>query len=145
MSAAKIIGVIAAFAALVFVVVFAMSRPAPQVASTPQTSTSVTPAPVTSEPVTPSPSEAVVVVYDGSTFSPSQITVKSGQTLTFKNTSSRLVDIGSDPHPAHTGNPQLNVGEVSPGQSKSISPVTKGTYGIHNHLSAGQKATVTVQ
>lgn len=51
----------------------------------------------------------------------------------------------SDPHPAHTTNPELNVGSVPPGEQMSFVVDTKGTFGYHNHLNPAQKGTIVVE
>lgn len=94
--------------------------------------------------VTPTGSEAVIT-YADSGYSPSSITVKAGDKVIIKNTSSRSMQFDSDPHPAHTINPELNVGAVPAGQEMSFVVDTKGTFGYHNHLNASQKGTIIVE
>jgi plastocyanin len=81
----------------------------------------------------------------GSGFSPAVITVKSGGSLTFKNSSNATIQVDSNPHPEHTDNPELNVGVISPGGSKSVTLTRTGTWTIHNHLDPSHQATVVVQ
>jgi len=88
---------------------------------------------------------AATITYSDSGYSPSTITVKSGDTVALKNTSSQSVQFDSDPHPVHTDDPELNVGELSPGQSATFKVITKGTHGYHNHLNPAQKGTIVVQ
>lgn len=92
----------------------------------------------------PAATEAVIT-YSDSGYSPSSITVKTGDKVIIKNTSSRSMQFDSDPHPAHTINPELNVGSVPPGQEMSFVVDTKGTFGYHNHLNASQKGTIVVE
>lgn len=104
----------------------------------------------TSTTGTDSPTDApaateTTITYSGSGFSPSTITVKTGDTVVIKNTSTRNVQFDSDPHPAHTTNPELNVNDVAPGESRSFVVNTKGTFGYHNHLNASQKGTIIVE
>jgi len=100
---------------------------------------------------TPSTSDATptatqaTITYSDSGYSPSSITVKNGDTVIIKNTSSRSMQFDSDPHPAHTINPELNVGSVPPGEQMSFVVDTKGTFGYHNHLNASQKGTIIVE
>lgn len=84
------------------------------------------------------------ITYSDSGFTPKTVTVHSGDTVTLKNTSSQSVQFDSDPHPVHTNNPELNVGEVPSGQSSSFTVSTKGTHGYHNHLNPGQTGTIVV-
>jgi len=89
--------------------------------------------------------EAVTVRFTDDGFSPQTVTVKSGQSITFTNDSDRTVEPSSDPHPTHTTNPQLNVGDLAPGQSKTITPTRTGSWGMHDHLQPSLKLTVVVQ
>jgi plastocyanin len=88
---------------------------------------------------------AATITYDGSSFSPSHITVKSGDKVTVKNASSTNVQFDSDPHPVHTDDEDLNAGFIVPGDSKTFTVTQKGEYGYHNHLSSSQKGSITVQ
>lgn len=73
------------------------------------------------------------------------LTVPAGTQVTFRNDSSQSVQPDSNPHPAHTDNPELNVGFLGAGQSKTVTLNAKGTWGIHNHLDESQMAKITVQ
>ena len=110
-----------------------------------KTNTNQTQANQTSSSATSTTQSAATITYSDSGYSPSTITVKSGDTITLKNTSSQSVQFDSDPHPVHTDDPELNVGEVAVGQSTTFKVVTKGTHGYHNHLNPGQTGTIVVQ
>lgn len=99
----------------------------------------------TDEAITQSTSEAPTITFDGNSFSPSELTVPAGTTVTITNTSSREIQFDSDPHPAHTDNPELNVGTVEPGQSETFTVTTTGEHGFHDHLSANITGTLTVE
>ena len=88
---------------------------------------------------------AATIIYDGNGFSPNKVTVKVGDKVTIKNTSSTVVEFDSDPHPVHTDNTELNAGSISPGQSMTITVDKTGTWGYHNHLDASQTGTIVVQ
>lgn len=88
---------------------------------------------------------ATTITYDGDTFTPASVTVSVGSTLKFVNESDETVEPSSDDHPTHTKNPELNVGDVEPGQSKEITVDTTGEWEMHNHYDAGQKMTVRVE
>lgn len=94
---------------------------------------------------TSSTASGAVITYSDGGFSPSSITVKSGDTITLKNTSSQAMQFDSDPHPIHTNDPELNVGEVGPGKTATVKAITKGTHGYHNHLNPGQTGTIVVE
>ncbi len=97
----------------------------------------------------PSPSSsqsaAAIITYSDSGFSPSSITVKSGDTVTIKNTSSNGLQLDSDPHPIHTDDTDLNVGTVATGQSQTFTVTKKGTFGYHNHLNPSDKGEIVIQ
>lgn len=88
---------------------------------------------------------AATITYSNSGFSPATTTVKSGDAVMIKNTSSRTMDLDSDPHPTHTDDPDLNVGQVDPGQSKTFIVTQKGSYGYHNHLNPSETGNVVIQ
>lgn len=93
------------------------------------------------------PEEAdVTVTYDGSSFSLSATSVKSGGTVKVMNTSSnKNLEFESDPHPAHTNNSELNAGAIQPGKSVIFTLEKKGKWGFHNHLNFNQKGELTVE
>lgn len=88
---------------------------------------------------------ANTIEYSSDGFSPSSITVKAGNTITIKNSSARVLQFNSGPHPEHTDNAELNVGTVSPGQSKQLTVTTKGTHSFHNHLDSAHTGTLIVE
>ena len=89
---------------------------------------------------------SATITYDGSNFSPSSVTVKSGASLTIKNNSSSAeLDFDSDPHPVHTDNPELNAGDIEVGQSKTITVKNKGEWGYHNHHNPSQGGTIIIE
>ncbi len=122
--------------------------------TTPTTSTKTTTQTNSTKSTTPSstsPSStstqttsASTITYTDSGFSPATLTVKSGTKVTIKNSSSQAISFNSDPHPVHTDDPQLNVGEIAAGQSSSFTPTTTGSHGYHNHLDPTQKGTLVV-
>ena len=98
------------------------------------------------KPASQSSSQATATItYSDSGFSPSLTTVKAGDTVAIKNTSSGDLQFDSDPHPVHTDDTELNVGTVAPGQTATFTVTTKGTFGFHNHLNPGDKASITIQ
>lgn len=88
---------------------------------------------------------AATIMYTNTGFDPSTITIKSGQTVEIKNDSSRPLQFDSDPHPAHTDNPELNVDTISPGSSKKFTLTTKGAWSYHNHLNSSETGKVNVE
>ncbi len=92
-----------------------------------------------------SPEAANTITYSDNGFSPNPINVKVGEAVTFKNASSSVVQVNSAPHPAHNLYPILNIGAINPGESKSITFTSAGTYKYHNHLNASQNGQIVVQ
>ena len=101
--------------------------------------------PTTSNSSSTNENTSDIIAYNGESFSPSQLTVKSGATVTIKNTSSRQLQMQSDPHPVHTDDPDLNVGVVEPGQSQTFTVTQKGTFGYHDHINPSETGTITVE
>jgi len=94
----------------------------------------------------PTPSEAdVTITYNGTGFSLSATSVKSGGTVKVVNDSTKNLEFDSDPHPAHTNNSELNAGAILPGKSAAFTLEKKGKWGFHNHLNASQHGELTVE
>lgn len=85
------------------------------------------------------------IAYVNNGFSPSSLTVKAGDKVTFKNTSSQAIQVQSNPHPTHTDDQDLNVGVIASGQSITITVSQTGTFGYHNHLDSSQGGSITIQ
>lgn len=88
---------------------------------------------------------AATITYTADGFSPSTVTVKSGDTVAVMNNSGESLQFNSDPHPSHTGNTELNVGSVQSGQTKTFVVTKTGTFGFHNHFNPNHKGSITVQ
>lgn len=94
----------------------------------------------------PNANQASTITYTDSGFSPATLTVASGSSVTFVNNASNLpLQVNSNPHPVHTDNPELNIGGIPKGQSKTITLNTKGNWGYHNHLNPSDQGRITVQ
>lgn len=108
------------------------------------------PDPAASESASPqaSPSAAMtekVITISSSGFSPKAITIKVGDSLIWKNTDSENHTVNSAPHPAHTAYPSLNLNLIKPGEEKSLTFPTAGTYKYHDHLNPSLFGSVTVE
>jgi hypothetical protein len=80
---------------------------------------------------TPGPVGATITITASGTNS---VTINAGQSVTFVNNDSRARNMNSDPHPVHTDCPALNVGILSPGQSRTSNALTTArTCGFHDH------------
>lgn len=114
------------------------SSPAPQV-----TQPEATPA---TESAAPFEEEENVVKVSSSGFSPQNITIAAGESVTWVNEDTEDHQINSAVHPTHLLYPPLNsVGLLKAGQRKSLSFPEAGTYKYHNHLNPSLTATVTVE
>ena len=89
--------------------------------------------------------DVTVVTWDGGGFSPSELKIKAGGMVTVSNTAVTAVQLNSDPHPTHTLFPELNLGAIPAGASKSFKMDQAGTFTYHNHLSPSQKGTIVVE
>jgi plastocyanin len=78
-------------------------------------------------------------------FEPVIINVKKDTLVSWINNSSEEAAIASDPHPAHTAYPPLNLGKFPSGNSISLIFDKAGTYKYHNHFNPSQKGTVIVE
>jgi len=89
--------------------------------------------------------EAATLTYSNDGFSPVEITVKANETIKVVNQSSSTLDFSSDPHPTHTNNPELNVGDIAPGESATFTVSKAGTWGFHNHYAPNHHGSVIVE
>lgn len=96
-----------------------------------------------------SQTSGVTITYDGSAFSSAQATVASGGKVTWVNSSGKQLQLGSDPHPIHTGNKEVSGGkftlDIAPGQSAAVTVTKTGTFGYHDHLNPSAKGKLVVQ
>jgi hypothetical protein len=92
---------------------------------------------------------AATLTITASGISPKAVTVPLGSRVTIVNSSNGSHDMNSDPHPDHTQCPALNVGTLTPGQSRTSQNLTTArTCGMHDHNdpdNAAWKTTITVQ
>ena len=66
-----------------------------------------------------------------------QVRIEVGQQVQFSNNASRNVEIQSDPHNVHDLCPPLNVGTMTPGQSRMTNTFTvRGTCTYNDHTNA---------
>lgn len=89
------------------------------------------------------PQTTVTLTQNG--FEPKEITIKPGERVIWVNNSKQPATVNSDPHPAHTLYPFLNLGEFADGSSVQVVFTEAGTYGYHNHLRPDEKGTVIVK
>lgn len=88
---------------------------------------------------------AATITYTGKGFEPNLNTATEHSYVRIRNRSVRTLQFMSDPYPDNTGNPELNVGLVKPGESKKFYLSQKGRWGYHNALDPSETGTITVQ
>jgi plastocyanin len=86
-----------------------------------------------------------IITYRNGSFSPAQVIAKSGGTVKVVNESSEKIYFASDPHPVHTANTELNIGDIEAGQSKTITVTNKGTWGYHDHYKPEIRGKIIVE
>ncbi|HEX3099900.1 MAG TPA: cupredoxin domain-containing protein [Patescibacteria group bacterium] len=102
----------------------------------------------TKEPVAPDGNDVAVVEidYDGKAFSPSTVTIKSGDVVVFKNNSTTSFWPASGPHPTHTLYPEFDPKQaIAAGQSWQFKFTKVGTWPFHNHLNPSATGTIIVK
>jgi plastocyanin len=102
---------------------------------------------------------SATVTYNGSTFSPSSVTIAKGGTVNFVATNGQSMWVASAPHPTHTGydgtseSVHCAAGYTGPapfdmcaaGTSFSFTFDKTGSFVYHNHLNTSAHGTVVVQ
>ena len=106
-----------------------------------------------STPTSPTLTTAVdtttITIGSGGVVSPNNIRVAVGSRVTMVNNDSRVHDMNSDPHPAHTDCPAINWGNIQPGQSvqsQALSAARTCAYHDHNLPDSGSlKGSIQIQ
>lgn len=118
-------------------------RSAPQSEPASQPSASLTPA-----------TEEKIVTYADSGYSPSTLTIKKGETVTWKNQSSQSMWTASGKHPTHLLYPTTGgclgstfdaCAGILSGNNWSFKFDFAGTWKYHNHLNPGYFGTIIVE
>lgn len=111
-----------------------------------KTNTVATPASTTQATASPSATQSAnTVTLTANGFSPTTITGKKGDTVSFVNKSGTVAQINSDSHPIHNLFPFLNLGRIADGQSLSVVIPQTGTFTYHNHLDPTERGTIIAQ
>ena len=85
------------------------------------------------------------VDYDGTSFSPSTVTIKKGDYVIFKNKGTTGFWPASNPHPVHTDYPGFDaLQSIDPGGTYKFQFNNVGTWGYHDHLNPRHGGTVVV-
>jgi len=95
------------------------------------------------QPTTQQVQNVITLTADG--FSPITFTIKSGATVSWINKSGKTATVNSDPHPAHTAYPPLNLETFPDNGTLSLTFNKPGIYGYHNHLNPSEQGTITVE
>jgi hypothetical protein len=81
--------------------------------------------------------QSTTITINAAGVSQQQVRIEIGQQVQFSNNASRNVEIQSDPHNVHNLCPPLNVGTMTPGQTRTTSAFTvRGTCTYHDHTNA---------
>jgi plastocyanin len=72
--------------------------------------------------------------FNGSAFIPSNLTIKSGDIVVFRNNSNKNFWPASAPHPQHTDYPEFDAKrELGPGETFEFKFTKIGSWGFHDH------------
>lgn len=120
----------------------------------------VVPEALAPETVTPVPTPLRVIVANDAGFSPSSLTVKAGETATFKNESLQPAWPASAIHPTHTVYPNSSIAKcdtpeqsgifdackgLNTGEEWSFVFISKGNWKYHDHLNVSHYGTIVVE
>ena len=115
------------------------------VAPTTPTATEIPTTTTSTESAEPT-TESMMVTYSDTGFSPTSLSVKVGDTVTFQNESSKDMWVASAPHPTHTAYPEFDAkADTTAGGSYMFTFTKAGTWKYHNHLNPSMTGTIIVQ
>ena len=110
---------------------------------------SPSPSPSPNPPPPPNPTATTTITLTGTGAAPRDIVVARGSRVTFVNSDGVPHDMNSDPHPAHTSCPDMNVGFIAAAQSGMTQVLnTARTCGYHDHnqpSNTSLQGTITIQ
>ena len=91
------------------------------------------------------PLNATVIAMTDDAFTPSEVSIKQGDTVTFVNRGTQPIWPASAPHPSHTNYPEFDpkMG-IAPGSSWSFTFTKVGGWFYHDHLNSKHFGKVTV-
>jgi plastocyanin len=118
--------------------------PVASVRVNPTVSASPTVSPTVS--TTPSTAQALTITIDDTSFTPAELTVDVGDTVTFVNNGQGAHWPASDPHPTHTNLPEFDAKRgLATGETYTVTFTKTGAWSYHDHLNPQMKGTVTVK
>lgn len=86
------------------------------------------------------------VAYDGKAYSPSQLKIKNGDVVVFKNESTESFWPASAPHPTHTIYPEFDPKKsYGPGTSWQFKFSKVGSWSYHDHLNPSAFGKIMVE
>lgn len=86
------------------------------------------------------------VSYKNGVFSPTNLRIKAGDTVRFKNESVFPIKVISDPHLDHNGLVGFDsIGDVPQGSFFAFTFAARGIFGYHNEKSPNESATIIVR
>ena len=92
---------------------------------------------------------AATIEYKDGEFSPECLQISPGTTVTWVNQSDKDIQIGTDPHPAHSGNKEVSNGEyvltLDPGEEATVNVDKVGKSAYHNHLNSSAGGAIIVE
>ncbi|PCI27495.1 hypothetical protein COB55_05695 [Candidatus Wolfebacteria bacterium] len=92
------------------------------------------------------PKDSTLITYTNEGFSPKEITVEQGQTVTFLNESNKGMWVASDVHPSHEIFPEFDAKTaIDAGSSYEFTFETVGPWAYHNHFGPGDIGVVVVK
>jgi len=87
-----------------------------------------------------------IMSYTSSGFSPQVLTIKKGQSVTFRNDSTADMWVASNDHPTHTNLSGFDaLKSIGQGETYSYTFTQIGSWGFHNHAYATHGGTIVVQ
>lgn len=88
----------------------------------------------------------LTIIYTDRGFTPAVLEVRVGDTVTFKNESSRDVWVASDDHPKHLLYPEFDAQRgVVPGSEYTFTFEKLGSWKYHDHLKASLGGSIIVK
>ena len=85
------------------------------------------------------------IVFTDDGFARSEYRFAEGIAIRVENQSSMDMQFSSDDHPAHRENPELNMPLLGAGESGTVTPPGKGTYGFHDHINDQYTGTLIIE
>ena len=95
------------------------------------------------------PVQGITITFSNGQFSPACLEISPGTSITWVNGGNKEIQIGSNPHPVHTGNKEVSGGEfvlnLAPGEKATVTMNKAGTSGYHDHLNSSAGGEIIVK